>query len=63
MPIGRQCEKNTEPSQKIAIIEKILAEQGVTNYQIEAVNLPVCMACGCPTSRHLVVTIEPPKDK
>lgn len=56
-PAGLQCEDPIYPDLKSA--ETALEEAGITIQSAEEVELVVCQACGCPTSLHYRVTINP----
>lgn len=56
-PLGLQCEEPTFPDITTAVAA--LEAGGVTVESFEEVDLAVCAACGCPTSRHFRVAIAP----
>lgn len=56
-PVGEQCaEQDDYPDLQAAISDLITV--GVEVSESETVDLPVCMACGCPTSAHFRVQID-----
>jgi hypothetical protein len=56
-PAGIQCETPEYPDLEAAVAA--LADAGVTVQSAETISLPVCLACGCPTSEHYRVLIAP----
>jgi hypothetical protein len=56
-PAGFQCEDPAYPDLRSA--EAALEEAGITVQNAEEVELVVCEACGCPTSTHYRITIDP----
>lgn len=56
-PAGLQCEDPIYPDLRSA--EAALEEAGITIQNAEAVELVVCQACGCPTSLHYRISIDP----
>ncbi|MGD2049877.1 MAG: hypothetical protein PVH03_10285 [Chloroflexota bacterium] len=56
-PAGLQCEDPNYPDLRSA--EAALEEAGIEIQSAEAVELVVCQACGCPTSLHYRISIDP----
>ncbi|MEW5985335.1 MAG: hypothetical protein AB1791_01730 [Chloroflexota bacterium] len=57
-PAGLQCE-SPGPYADLKAAVAALEEAGVAVLQPETINLAVCSACGCPTSEHFRVKIDP----
>ena len=56
-PAGQQCEDPTFADMDAAVAE--LESAGIKVHEVSRLDMLVCEACGCPTSEHFRVLIDP----
>ena len=57
-PMGEQCAPTSDFESAQEAVDE-LEGQGIKVLEYEEVDLIVCSACGCPTSEHIRVTLDP----
>ncbi len=57
-PMGEQCAQAPDYESAEDAVDELEAE-GIEVLEFEEVDLIVCSACGCPTSKHIRVTLDP----